>query len=1070
MSSAPSESPTVEDLGLQAPVFRTPAYTVLEEIVARIRSGLHEMPERSACENCGVTTDRLLLVSVDHEDFHCTLPISVCFQCSKRPSFAAKNVDDRFLLVASLIILTVACGIAREPVVLVIAAAGAIVAFLRMQTQVRISTAERDSKIREILSRIPEVGSLLEHFSDLSAVVPLRDASASRVGSAALTIFDENLICHEQIRILCSRNDLSRSGVRSAVLTTMIQCVVDSTKEILRNAALKYPAAVQVNVAILPDRQTVFDIPVYPTVCVQIKQELTNRLAALPPVSVNYPVVFCVSRCNASGGTPLNELPQPFMTWWDQLGQKTGLSYAEIAMRVFSVALPETSSAMTADECAAWRIYAPMNQSLAFEHVRLLQSENRPDDAIGVFDELIAHSPNDSGLRYQYASFLEQAEQQERAAGVCQQLVNDFPAFTEIYGFLAHLQLNMNRPQDALQTMLSAPEDGRSARYWLTRARVAVELQDMGSAMGYLNTAILQDHAFPDPYLKRARFLAAQQKYSAALDDVVRYEKLVGLTLESTQIKAGLFRKLGQIDQAITVFSEAIAQHPDHALFLLLRADYLADAGKLELARADCDSIIQKYPEFGAAYELRARINIDSGDADMAIEDSDQSLGKGHKTSPAYMYRGVAKLMNDDPDGAFSDLLQACEIDPENVVARYHLARVKAVQGLHDDAVADLSAVMQSAPEWPDPRIARGFLSLTNGDLKTAASDFDEVLRLAPQCVDAYRGRSLVHEAKEQPQEALRMLDKALLLDPDDPACRLNRSNLLLADNDLAAARKDLDSVLSSAPDLLPALLSRAHVRMYLGDLSAAQKDFDLILRDHPDCTPALIGRSVVWDSRGDRDRSMQDLDAAIQTSPEHAQSIEVSRLVTKASLADRNQQYDEAIHAASEAIELEPENYRARRCRAGAYWYSEQFVNAVQDYTHLIEVQEEPDSGAYNGRGQVYAELGDFELALQDLERAVEIGRKSDKSVLPYCLSGLGKALTGLARLEEAELAFQESLSLQPDNAWLHFNRGLLYLAKNKEREAGLCFELSLRLSNPRLSPRKYAKAQGFVDRLKRG
>jgi tetratricopeptide (TPR) repeat protein len=1070
MSSATSESSAVEDRDLRFPVFRSPAYETLNEIVDRIRGTLHRIPEQSACENCGESTASLVLVSVSHADFYGTLPISICYQCSKRPPFVAKAVDDRFMMVASLTGLAVIWGIGRQWVLSAMTFAGAVIAILRMKAPIRMSAAERDSKIREMLCRIPDVGLLMEHFPNVAVAVPLKDASVSRTVSTPLAIFDENLIFHEQIQIFCNRNDLNRSGVRSAVLTTMLQCVIDATKDVLKNAALTAPAAVQVNVAILPDRKTVFDVQVYPRVCVEIKNELTDRLSTLPPVPVNYPVVFCVSRCSASGGKPLNELPQPCLTWWKQLGQKAGLSYTEIALQAFNVVLSETSSVMSADECAAWRIYSPMNQSLGFEHVRLLQSENRLDDAIGVFEGLIANVPNDAGLRYQYASFLEQAERQERAASVCQQLVHDFPALTEIYGFLAHLQLQMNRPQDALQTMLSAPEEGRSARYWLTRARVAVELQDMGSAMGYLSTAILKDQTFPDPYLKRARLLAARQKYSAALDDVVRYEKLVGPTLESTQIKAGLFKQLGQIDQSVTVFSEAIAQHPDQPLFLLLRADYLADAGKLELARADCDAIIQKSPEFGAAYELRARINVENDDAEMAIEDCEQCLAKSHGTSRVYMYRGVAKLMKDNPDGAFSDLSQACEIDPENVVARYHLARVKAVQGLHDDAAADLSAVLQSAPEWTDPRIARGFLSLTNNDLETAAKDFDEVLRLAPQCIDAYRGRSLVYEAKDQPQEALRMLDKALLRDPDDPACRLNRSNLLLAEDDLAAAMKDLDSVLSSAPDLLPALLSRAHVRMFLGDLSAAQKDFDLILRDHPDCTPALIGRSVVWDSQGETDRSMQDLDAAIQTSPEHARSIEVSRLVTKASLAQRNQQYDDAIHAASEAIELEPENYQARRYRAGAYWYSEQFVNALQDYTHLIEVQEEPDVAAYNGRGQVYAELGDYELAVQDLEQAVEIGRKSDPSALPYSLSGLGKALAGLGRLEEAELAFRESLALKPDNAWLHFNRGLLYLTKNEPREAGLCFELSLRLSNPKLSPRKSAKAQGFVDRLKQG
>ena len=284
----------------------------------------------------------------------------------------------------------------------------------------------------------------------------------------------------------------------------------------------------------------------------------------------------------------------------------------------------------------------------------------------------------------------------------------------------------------------------------------------------------------------------------------------------------------------------------------------------------------------------------------------------------------------------------------------------------------------------------------------------------------------------------------------------MDRSQLLVSENDLKGATKDLDSVLSSLPSLLPALLSRAQLKLHLGKIDDAQKDFEAILKNHPEFTPALIGRSIVLDQKGEHDRSQEDLEAATRNSPEHAQAIEISQLLMKAYLAHKNEHFEAAIRASSDVITIDPANYTAYRCRAGSYWYSDCFVEALQDYSHLIDIQEEADAASFNGRGQVYAELGEYELALKDLEKAVNIARKNNDAGLPYSLSGLGKTLTGLARYDEAEAAFRESLSLQPDNAWLHFNRGLLYLSKEDHHSACFCFELSLRLDNPRLSPRK--------------
>ncbi len=197
--------------------------------------------------------------------------------------------------------------------------------------------------------------------------------------------------------------------------------------------------------------------------------------------------------------------------------------------------------------------------------------------------------------------------------------------------------------------------------------------------------------------------------------------------------------------------------------------------------------------------------------------------------------------------------------------------------------------------------------------------------------------------------------------------------------------------------------------------------------------------------------------------------------MLMKAFIWLKEERFSEVIQLTTEIIELEPENYPARRFRAGAYWYSDSFVEALQEYSHLMETQPEPDPGVLNGRGQVYAELGEYELALKDLERAVDIQRKSGDTGLSSSLSGLGKTLTGLGRYDEAEAAFRESMSIKPDNGWLHFNCGLLHLARNEPNKASICFRVALHLDNPRLNPRKrnrveaFLKSQGFDQASKR-
>jgi tetratricopeptide (TPR) repeat protein len=83
--------------------------------------------------------------------------------------------------------------------------------------------------------------------------------------------------------------------------------------------------------------------------------------------------------------------------------------------------------------------------------------------------------------------------------------------------------------------------------------------------------------------------------------------------------------------------------------------------------------------------------------------------------------------------------------------------------------------------------------------------------------------------------------------------------------------------------------------------------------------------------------------------------------------------------------------------------------------------------------------------------------------------LNNLARALIGNDQLEEADSVLKESLDLQPRNAWVYFNRGLLRLAQKNPTLALEDFQTAVAASEPRLPPRKLAKAKAFIERAER-
>ncbi len=185
--------------------------------------------------------------------------------------------------------------------------------------------------------------------------------------------------------------------------------------------------------------------------------------------------------------------------------------------------------------------------------------------------------------------------------------------------------------------------------------------------------------------------------------------------------------------------------------------------------------------------------------------------------------------------------------------------------------------------------------------------------------------------------------------------------------------------------------------------------------------------------------------------------------------LADQMDRYNEALQYFTDYIDLLPYEPLGYSSRAAAYWYNGQYSEAVEDYTRLIELDSAStfSFGAYNSRGQIYAEMGEYRKAIVDLDRAIEIGGKSDPIGVAYAHNGLGLAYGGLGQYQRAFSDFKTSIKGSPDNAWVYYNRAMIYENMKQTEKAIADYKTALKKNDPPLNLRKRERAEARILEL---
>ncbi|GIL84086.1 hypothetical protein Vretimale_11063 [Volvox reticuliferus] len=155
----------------------------------------------------------------------------------------------------------------------------------------------------------------------------------------------------------------------------------------------------------------------------------------------------------------------------------------------------------------------------------------------------------------------------------------------------------------------------------------------------------------------------------------------------------------------------------------------------------------------------------------------------------------------------------------------------------------------------------------------------------------------------------------------------------------------------------------------------------------------------------------------ATATTTNVARAVDLTTLQEEAYLAYAERRFQDAVNLLTECITAEPGSPRWREMRAEVLVDGKNFPAAVHDFNAALGLLSDNDlvtrARLLSGRALAYEGLSDWEAALADYRRGMDLAAEAGESLDPYVLNSLGNCLNSLGRWEDAREQYLASAAV---------------------------------------------------------
>jgi tetratricopeptide (TPR) repeat protein/S1-C subfamily serine protease len=609
---------------------------------------------------------------------------------------------------------------------------------------------------------------------------------------------------------------------------------------------------------------------------------------------------------------------------------------------------------------------------------------------------------------------------------------------------------------DAIRNSLfnePAPTETASAEEWLNYGNQLWRLAKFPEATAAIDRAIRRQSDFYQAHYVRGITLHAQDKFQEAAAAFSEATRIRPDFTEAWRMQGEALNGLKQYAEALAAFDRAIQSQADDPLLYVRRGETLDSLNRFAEARDTLTQAIKLKPNY-FAYGLRARSQFMLKDYPAAIADASKaielqpndyfnrtlrgtiyaSLGNSQASMtdlnqaielfPAsnqyrllpYMTRGTSRLILKDLPGAIADFTKVISETKtkEDFVLQAYIGRaqVYASQKEFPKAIADATQAIELWPKNVTNYYQRGGFYAQAKEYQNAIADFTKAIALQPDYADAYRFRGTAYSELKDLQRAIADFKKATELytakitrDPQNPELFLNRSIARWALQDNAGALQDAQKAEQLFRDQGATAGSvgmqlAQNLQKAIGGKSSTQRSSSRTPEESTSSSKPANQSAIATGSEG-RTSSSGDIDSGLKQGEARFNAGD----------------YQGAVTVYSRVIAQQPTSLKAYAGRAQAYVKLQNFQAAINDVEKIIELQPNNDAAIK------LRDLLRLQLSLQPGTSNRSTPESTPKTAIAYLQRGIQrmKAQNYQGVIEDTTQVIQ----MEPDNAAAYVLRG---------------------------------------------
>jgi tetratricopeptide (TPR) repeat protein len=559
----------------------------------------------------------------------------------------------------------------------------------------------------------------------------------------------------------------------------------------------------------------------------------------------------------------------------------------------------------------------------------------------------------------------------------------------------------------------------------------------------------------------RATARARAKNESGALADSEHALQLAPTNEDAIALRAGLYRRTGEVAQAIELVSNGIKQLPQSTNLRELLASLYASNNDNPKAEEQLLALVRLKPE-ALAYRKQLAVfymrlqRLD--DAQRVLEEGVEALPRdpdakltlvkfistqrtreqGEKTLRGFIAQdprnydlrfGLADLLL--RTGATKEALEAYDevvtqdgTGPKGLVARDHIAAIDLAQGRDAEARKLVDQVLQKNPHDSDAMLVRGQIELKQQNPTAAVGDFRAVLRDQPNSAEINRLLGHAYLANGEPGLAEQSLRTAMEAAPRNTEMRMEMAQLLLRTGRTDQSVALLEEGVRASP--ADAQMREVLVRAYLAkpDLAAARGAAEDLKTLRPDSPSGFYLAGLVARGQNRLDDAQREYEHALALQPKAFDA-----LLALARLDLARGRGDQALALVKGTVAANPRDALATSLLGEIYLEQKNLPLAIDTLAAVVKLAPTLWS-AYRDLAVAKLTANDTDGAIAAYEAGIKVAPAE-----PRLVTELAQLYEGRSRVDDAIGAYESWHKLNPGVRAVTNNLAMLLVTYKRDR-----------------------------------